>query len=312
MYGFKHLSQTLRAAQVIEFDKNSRFVLMSDCHRGDNSWADDFAKNQSICCAALEHYYDEHYIYIEIGDGDELWENKRLSTVTNAHKDVFLLLSRFYGKERMVMLYGNHDIVKKNYKQRKKEMFRYFEPSTKECTSLFNDICIKEALVLKDRKSGNEIFITHGHQVDFLNNSLWRLSRFLVKHLWRRLELFGVNDPTSAASNYRKKDRVEKKLSQWASKENCLLIAGHTHRPVFPDPGEPRYFNDGSCVHPNSITAIEIAEENITLVKWLVKARYDGTLFIGRDVLAGPAKIQDYFDNTRAKHVMTPENGCTS
>lgn len=74
-----------------------------------------------------------------------------------------------------------------------------------------------------------------------------------------------------------------------------MLIAGHTHRPMFPEVGEPPYFNDGSCVHPHVITAIEIANGDIMLVKWNIKTKNDGTLFVDRDVLAGPRKLKDYF-----------------
>lgn len=310
MYGFKRLSEIRKTSDIIEFDQNSRFVLMSDCHRGDGTWADDFAKNQTICSAALEHYYHEHYTYIEIGDGDELWENKRMGTIINAHKDIFFLLTKFYERGRMIMLFGNHDIAKKNCRQRGKSLFRYYDAPDNECKELFKELIVMEGLILKNAENGREIFLAHGHQVDFLNNFLWRMARFLVRHLWRRLELFGVNDPTSAASNNRKKDKIEKKLSQWVSKENCLLIAGHTHRPVLPAAGESRYFNDGSCVHPNGITAIEIADSKLTLVKWLVKAKQDGTLYVGREILVGPAPIKDFYNKTVYRRVKANGNGC--
>jgi len=74
-----------------------------------------------------------------------------------------------------------------------------------------------------------------------------------------------------------------------------MLIAGHTHRPMLPEVGEPLYFNIGSCVHPRCITAIEIEQGNITLVKWYVNSKEDGTLCIDRKVLAGPRKLKDYF-----------------
>ena len=75
-----------------------------------------------------------------------------------------------------------------------------------------------------------------------------------------------------------------------------MLIAGHTHRSIMPSPGEPLYFNSGSCVHPRCITAIEILRGTILLVKWSYKTRIDGTVYVGRDVLEGPIKLQDYFD----------------
>ena len=79
----------------------------------------------------------------------------------------------------------------------------------------------------------------------------------------------GINDLTSAATNrVKRKKAVERALIRWTEKEKQPLIAGHTHRAVFPKPGDSCYFNDGSCVHPRCITALEIADGNITLVKW--------------------------------------------
>jgi len=151
-------------------------------------------------------------------------------------------------------------------------------------------------LVLRHKTTGDKIFLIHGHQVDCLNYRLWKLARFLVRYLWRPLTTFGVNDPTRAAKNYDKKEAVEKILTKWVTRENHMLIAGHTHRPMFPEVGEPTYFNDGSCVHPRCITAIEISEGQILLVKWNVKTKNDGTLFIGREVLAGPRRLKEYFE----------------
>ena len=116
-----------------------------------------------------------------------------------------------------------------------------------------------EGLILKHTVTENKIFLLHGHQADFFNDSLWRLNKFLVRYLWKPLELIGVNDPTSAARNNKRKKQVEKRLIHWVKREKLMIIAGHTHRPVIPDPDEPLYFNDGSCVHPQCITAIEIA-----------------------------------------------------
>lgn len=49
--------------------------MFSDCHRGDGSFADDFANNRNIYMHALNQYYKNDFQYIELGDGDELWEN---------------------------------------------------------------------------------------------------------------------------------------------------------------------------------------------------------------------------------------------
>ncbi|MDR3644806.1 MAG: serine/threonine protein phosphatase, partial [Clostridia bacterium] len=149
----------------------------------------------------------------------------------------------------------------------------------------------------RDMSSNGKILMLHGHQADFFNDSLWWLSRFLVRYLWKPLESIGINDPTSASKNHQKEDSVERELIEWVKKENVMLIAGHTHRQVFSEVGEPAYFNDGSCVHPYGITAIEISDGMIMLVKWCVKTRNSGNLFVGREVLEGPRNIKDYFKN---------------
>ena len=74
-----------------------------------------------------------------------------------------------------------------------------------------------------------------------------------------------------------------------------ILIAGHTHRPVFSQPGEGSYFNTGSCVHPRCITGIEIENNHITLIKWSVRSGRDRYLSVEREILEGPVPISDYF-----------------
>jgi predicted phosphodiesterase len=108
--------------------------------------------------------------------------------------------------------------------------------------------------------------------------------------------LIGVNNPTSAAKNNKKKKQIERILTSWSINQNQMIITGHTHRATMPTVGEPLYFNDGSCVHPRGITAIEIENGEVSLVKWCYKVREDATLYIGRDVLDGPIKLKEYFN----------------
>lgn len=296
MSELKDLYKAYASAKLVPFEDSSRLVLMSDCHRGDGGWADDFSRNQNIYFAALNSYYNENFTYIEIGDGDELWENSRMSDIKQAHGDVFWLLSRFHRKGRLYLLYGNHDMVKKDKSFKARNMQEYFNEPERRFDPLFTDIEIHEGLILLHKDTGSRIFLVHGHQVDPLNNRYWKLARFLVRYLWKPLTTFGVNDPTRTAKNYKKKEKVERRLVQWVKREKHMLIAGHTHRPMFPAIEEYPYFNDGSCVHPRCITAIEIAGGCISLVKWLVKTKNDGTLYIGREVLAGPGRLMDYFE----------------
>lgn len=292
----KRIDNIFQNSKVIEFDKSSKFVIMSDCHRGDGGLGDNFSRNQDIYFHALKYYYKYKYTYIELGDGDELWEVKKVSDIIENYSNVFWLLSKFYEEDRLYFIYGNHDMIKKDRRYIEKNYSEFFDEQKNRYTTLFKDIEINEGLILRDKESNNNIFLIHGHQGDFMNDKMWRITRFLVRYIWRPLEIYGVNDPTSTAKNYKKKIKTVRKFVQWVKAKKIMVIAGHTHKPMFPKVGDVPYFNDGSCVHPRCITAIEIEAGRIQLVKWCVSAKEDGTLAILKSVLAGPCNINDYFN----------------
>lgn len=291
----KRLDRAYQNAHVVPFDDDSKFILFSDCHRGDNSFADDFANNRNIYYHALKHYYVEGFNYAELGDGDELWENISFSSILNAHKNVYELMQLFHKKNRLHMIWGNHDMVYRNPDTVKKNLSTYFDPKVGEDVELFGDIKYHEAIVLKHKDTNQEIFLAHGHQADWWNYNFWKWSRFLVRILWKPLNVMGIADPTSPAKNYKELIKVERRTKKWITDNNNLMtIVGHTHRPRFPEPGDIAFFNDGSCVHPRSITGIEIENGAISLIKWQIATKEDGTLQIVRVLLEGPRRLVDY------------------
>ena len=85
-------------------------------------------------------------------------------------------------------------------------------------------------------------------------------------------------------------------MQNWA-RDNCtMIICGHTHNSRFPDLYDPPYFNDGCCVYPAAITAIEIECGCISLVKWSIMTKEDNSMYVGKEVLNGPVKLEDYFE----------------
>jgi hypothetical protein len=128
-----------------------------------------------------------------------------------------------------------------------------------------------------------------------MNYHGWRFNRFMVRLLWRPLQIFGFYDPTSPAKNHKELIKVERRIKNWIAKNRYILtITGHTHRPRFPDPGEIPFFNDGSCVHPRSITGIEIESGCISLIKWEIATTKNGSLRVIRELLEGPKSLSDY------------------
>lgn len=299
MSSSSRLSRAYSNAKWVPFDDTSKFILFSDCHRGDNSFADDFANNRNIYFHALKYYFKEGYDYFELGDGDELWENVNFEAIFSAHKNIFLLLREFHTRGRLHMLWGNHDMIYKNPAYVKQNLSHYFEPIEACEKELFKDLNYYEGIVLKHKETQQELFLTHGHQADWWNYTFWRCGRFLVRVLWKPLQVWGIADPTSPAKNYKELIRIERRIKKWIVQQNLLLtIVGHTHRPRFPDPGDIPFFNDGSCVHPRSITGIEIENGEISLIKWQIDTTEDGTLRVVRAVLEGPKKLSAYKRNT--------------
>lgn len=290
----KRFEKVYQNAPILSYDRDSKIILMSDCHRGQGNVGDNFLPNQTLYYGALEYYLQNGFIYIELGDGDELWENRKMKPIVEVHSDAFWLLSNFYNQQKLYMLYGNHDIVKRRKGYMMKHCEKYYCENEKKQVPLFPDIEVREGIILENRKDGQRIFLVHGHQGDFLNDTIWPVARFLVRYIWKKMELIGFLDPTGAGRSYERKERIERRIASFAEKKRMIVIAGHTHRPVFPKPKEGFYFNDGSCVHPRCITGIEIENNALSLVKWSVCIRKDRTLYVCREVLEGPFLISDY------------------
>lgn len=289
------LDRAYKNARKISFGNEDKLIFFSDCHRGDKSFADDFARNENIYFHALKHYYNEGFIYCELGDGDELWEHSSFESILMAHKNVYALLQKFHLQNRLHLIWGNHDMVYKDQNYVQKHLTTYFDPKDGREEILFKNLEYHEALVLKHKDTDQEIFLCHGHQADWMNYHGWRFNRFLVRVLWKPLQIFGISDPTSPAKNYKELIKVERRIKKWITENNNkLTISGHTHRPRFPEPGDIAFFNDGSCVHPRSITGIEVENGMISLIKWHITTSETGTLQVTRILLEGPQNLIDY------------------
>lgn len=267
----KRLDRAFEHAVTLPLHESVKYILFSDCHRGSGTTYDNFLKNQHLYIAALQYYMNCGYHYIELGDGEELWENRDRNQIINSHCEVYKLFALMEQQSRITRIFGNHDHILKRD--------------------------LKESVVLRTCDNKEVICMTHGHQVDFKNSVMCSLTRFLVRYLWRPLEQFGVNDPTSAAKNYRHALRVERKLENWAAYRGSILITGHTHRPRLNDKmflvkkDNGIYLNTGSCVHPYGITGIEINGMRLYLVKWSMQVCENLVLCVRRESLAGPLEI---------------------
>lgn len=261
----KRVERARKNGVSLPLTRFSRYVLFGDCHRGTGTNNDNFLKNQHLFQAAAEYYYKNGYCYLELGDGEELWENRSMERIRNSHEVVYEMFCCFKKAGGLFRIYGNHDL----------------------------ELCreLPESILLKNREGGRDMLLIHGHQADFFNSVCWHVARFLVRYFWKRLELAGVHDPTSAARNYKKAKKSEECLIRYAKENDIYVVAGHTHRPRLLESGD-FYLNVGSCVHPERITCIEIEHMQTTLVQWQMRTGGGGVLYVKREVLAGPVRVE--------------------
>lgn len=290
------ISRAFKNAKKVRINNDSKIIFFSDLHKGDNSYADDFAHNLKIYNYALREYYKKDFTYIEVGDGIELWENKSFEPIFKAHKKTFDLLKLYRRKNRLFLLWGNHDMEFRDPIIVEQIMRTFFIPKNIAAKNELFDLKYYESLLLEIENTSNSIFVMHGHQADYMNYRHWKFNRFFVRYFWKYMQAwFGISDPTSPAKNYTNLIRVEKNINKWILKNNNqIVICGHTHRPRFPDPGEIPHFNDGSCVHPHSIIGIEIQNLKIALVKWFEHKHEDGYLHMEKTILEGPTDLYKF------------------
>ncbi len=281
---FKSLSDLLAEAtkkrstrlKVLHADTaRSKFIIFSDQHKGDKSWADDFKNNEPNYLAALAHYNALHFSLIALGDNEELWKFTTQQVLPANEKS--LAAEAAFLPRHFYKTFGNHDIIWKNRIDVLLHLKKYFVRPL----NVYEGILIK----LKHGDKLLDVFLTHGHQGDVMSDNN-RLSTWIIAHIWMPLQRYlhiNVNTPSNDFS-LRNKHNIM--MSEWSdAQQNCILITGHTHVPVFASglyfnhPSntiaahspikKPAYFNSGCCCfNDGDITGIEIDEGFIRLIKW--------------------------------------------
>ncbi len=284
----QRLNYVARTARVIPFDSSSRLVFFSDCHRGDRSCRDAFAPNEKLFLRALDHYFRRGFSYVEVGDGDELWQNRRFRDILGAHRPVFDLLHRFDHQGRLQIITGNHDVS-----------LRWQRTVNKD------GMISEDGLILHHKTSGQRILVTHGHQADIVSDRLSPVSRLAVRYLWRYMQDWRITDlirdlrrilrhpagVPGADTTATLLTTIEKRLIGWVEASRQMIICGHTHRAHAAVPGAPPYFNTGSFVKPNEATGLEIQGGAISLIRWVMQP-LSGQ--VRREVIMPPRRLAAY------------------
>lgn len=293
-----------KKGQFIQFNAAQRLIIFSDQHKGAKDGSDIFFLAEKNYLAALDHYGQQEYCYINLGDCEELWENS-IANVLKENPLGFEAEKRFLKKKHYIKIFGNHDLYWDNDPLAAFSLEEIYGEKLK----------IDEGCILQTQINNQQlqIFMTHGHQGDLQSDGNW-FSKWFVSNVWAPLQAYLQININTPANNDQLKTVHNSIMSEWsASQKGILLITGHTHQPVFeslthleslykqlsqakaannkeailnleqqinlrkikgdPEPDftsyQPFYFNSGCCCFDDGdITGIEIADGQIRLVRW--------------------------------------------
>ena len=222
------LTNALERADTMTWNiDDTALVVFSDLHRGVGDDADDFRRCADTYHRALDFYYDQGYLLIVLGDSEELWEN-RSEGVLDTYGKSFDTEARFLrsGHDRYVKVWGNHD-----------DLWKSQRSFSKYLSGIFGDMSSPECLdvtVVDGEETLGRIFLVHGHQGSPGSDTWGKYSRHFVRRIWRPFQLlFGIS-LTTPAESFEVRSKHDRAMYDWAANRNDLvLVAGHTHRPVF-------------------------------------------------------------------------------
>lgn len=243
------LTETYERAPAREaVSGRDRYVVFSDHHKGGRDGADDFQRSERAYNAALAYYDAMGYHLVELGDVEELWENTFEEIAE--HYPRTLALAAAFLPARYTRIFGNHDIAWKDTGlfQAKMGRFGYGDVEPIEALRLVVNDAAGQPIV--------ELLLAHGHQGTASSDRYAWLSKLFVRFGWRRLQRL-INRPWNSPSmDWKLRGEHAADMESWAAAEGRVLIAGHTHMPVFfggrKQPAEPASLTSGASDAPDA------------------------------------------------------------
>jgi len=206
---------------------HDRVVVFSDLHRGQGDHADDFRTSADTYRRALEFYFDAGFRLVVLGDVEELWEGWPRKVIPK-YKDILETEARFFrdSTDRYIRVWGNHD-----------DLWQYPHQVAKHLAPFFGELHVVEGVDVTIKREDTDlgrVFLVHGHQGTAASDRLGKVSRHFVRWVWRPVQrLFKIRRNTPA-TDFEIRGKHDRAMYEWAAARNDrILIAGHTHNPVF-------------------------------------------------------------------------------
>lgn len=247
------LDDALARAEEERLDlARGRCIIFSDQHRGTRNRADDFRRSERAYNTALARYFRMGYTLIVLGDAEELWE-ERPAPVLEMYEHSLALEAEFHKKGRYLRFWGNHDDewrTERSTKSHLQPLFGDLELKVRECLKI---------PVVEDGQELGRLFLVHGHQGTDASDRWSRYSRLVVRYIWRPFQRATGYSPNTPAKDWVLREKHNIAMYTWAAEQTKLvLIAGHTHRPVFESQSHSAQIKERLDVVETQLEAIEV------------------------------------------------------
>ena len=303
---FDRLDDHFQRAPCLDGSEDRRYIFLSDAHKWDRGETDFFNPVEPTYLKALDYYRKNNFSLVLLGDIEE-GAGDSLQDVLNHYPQTFSA-ERTFPAERYHRVYGNHDHDWKKDSVRRMletvmerpvpvvpalrlgdrvfivhghegDLFsdelhgftqlllrlfkRFFEILARKKASPAENSskrCRRAELLYAWGQARRQVVIAgHTHLAYFASVSLTRM----MKQQIRKLEEQQRHNPLL------QRDQTHQKALQEARLTMTRHDPFHEEDESLPEEALPLYFNTGCCKYANGITGIEVAEGNISLVRWV-------------------------------------------
>ncbi len=276
-----------------------RMIIFSDLHKGARNYADDFRRCERAYNAALGYYYALGYWLVELGDVEELWEERARSVIAKYERTLRLSAKFHIDPERRgshyTRLWGNHD----DHWNRRDQVKKFLEPiyCPAEISGLQVHGAARIPLVDEAGERVAELFLAHGHQGSFDSDRASWLSRLIVRYVWRPWQRLTKRSLNTPAKDWVLREKHNLAMYSWAASHNrsdFIFVAGHTHRPVFLAESKAdrlaKEIRAAETELSTDLTNARLRSEIAALYAELEWTRAEGVAETGKDGLVSPPR----------------------